>query len=180
MDNFLRAQWDSTSIRHSFIRKVKASCQTVLTVFCFLLTINKTHFCILGRLWAGVPHSDSSASGDHFSRCRLYICVSVPVKRCCCSKRLPAEWSSALCTCAETQWGCLSSDILASTGHLCKWSKSSKLSCVRILNDLQLELVFFSSLVWCTLSFTAFLSAAKSHGRQTMPVNAKYYNHDII
>lgn len=34
--------------------------------------------------------------------------------------------------------------------------------------------------MWYTLLFTAFLSAAKSHGRQTKSVKAKYYNHYYI
>lgn len=168
MDDFLRTQWDSTSIRHSFIRKVKVSplcsCQTVLWVFCSLCVIYKTHLRVLSRVRAGVPHSDSTACGHHFSRCRLHVCVSVPVKHSGCSMCTCVILSS-VCVCAETQWGCLSSDTLASTGHLCKWIKSSELSFVYI-KWIPIRITVFLSLVWCTLLFTAFLSAVKSHGRQ--------------
>lgn len=130
MEDFLRTQWESTSIRHSFIRKVKVSPLHVpvgllCEFFLPLCVISKT---VLRVPWAGVPHSDSTACRHHFSGRRLHLRVSVPVKH---SRVLRApEWSSPLSARAETQWGCLSSDILVSTGRLCKWIKPSEPSSV--------------------------------------------------
>lgn len=57
MDDFLRTQWESTSIRHSFIRKVKVSPLHVpVTRFCGLLPFMPflKHICVVSRVFGQV------------------------------------------------------------------------------------------------------------------------------
>lgn len=53
MDDFLRTQWDSTSIRHSFIRKVKVSPVHARMFYeCFVSFIK--HICVFSRVFGQV------------------------------------------------------------------------------------------------------------------------------
>lgn len=106
---------------------------SVLWVFCSYCVIYTPYLGSCLRVWAGLPHFDSTACGHHFGCCRLHVCVSVPGRHSNSPTCLIAtEWFSLFCLCAEIQWGCLSLDILASTGHLCKWIKSTGLSLMYI------------------------------------------------
>lgn len=97
MEDFLSTQWESTSIRHAFIRKVRVSTIDHVThrlLLCFSAAYDNpvnlicSHWnvflcaqqnCLVLCLWAGLLNFSSSACRHLFSCCCLYICVSVPV-----------------------------------------------------------------------------------------------------
>lgn len=58
MEDFLRSQWDSTSVRHSFIRKVKVSPLHVpvrLFCECFVSFVSfRKHICVFSRVFGQV------------------------------------------------------------------------------------------------------------------------------
>lgn len=124
MEDFLRTQWESTSIRHSFIRKVKVSplhvpvgllCEFFLFPLCHLLNRFARSLSRCTSFWQhSLPSPFQWSPSSPSCKCpgETFSCLRTP------------EWSSPLSARAETQWGCLSSDILASTGRLCKWIKT--------------------------------------------------------
>lgn len=136
MEDFLSTQWESTSIRHAFIRKVRLPivcvfpAQSANDCEYHLQPLKSVFFFSLLCLWAGLLNFSCAACRHLFSCCRLYICVSSSFQSNISSRRLvypikgetPSTPEVIPCVCAfiVTQWGCLSSDTLASTGHRCE------------------------------------------------------------